>query len=59
VLRWVSYFVPVTYSADALRSVMIRGWGLEQVWPQFAVLLLYLVAAVGLSAFMLHRRRRG
>jgi len=59
VLRWVSYFVPVTYSADALRSVMIRGWGIEHVWPEFTILFIYLVAAVGLSALMLHRRRRG
>jgi len=57
-LRWLSAFSPVTYSTDALRSVMIRGWGLEHVWPEFAALLIFVLLSMGLSIMMLYRRRK-
>jgi ABC-2 type transport system permease protein len=30
--------VPTTYAVEGLRDVMVRGWGLEQVWWAFAAL---------------------
>ncbi|XP_066552785.1 ABC transporter G family member 20 [Amia ocellicauda] len=40
-LRYVSMALPQTYAAEALRSIMYRGWGLTQmiVWRGFAVTL--------------------
>ena len=40
-LRSISYSFPTTLSANALRSIITRGWGLEhqQVWEGFAVVL--------------------
>jgi ABC-2 type transport system permease protein len=32
-LRPVSDFIPLTYAVDACRSIMIRGWGVADVWP--------------------------
>lgn len=36
-LRWVSWLLPTTWAAEAFRSIMIRGWGIAEVWPAFAV----------------------
>ena len=38
-----------TYAVEGLRDVMVRGWGVEQVWWVFAALggfaVLFIVAA--------------
>ncbi|MEW5748362.1 MAG: ABC transporter permease [Candidatus Thermoplasmatota archaeon] len=56
-LRPVSYFVPLTYAVEGCRSVMIRGWGLEEVWPQVAVLVAFALAMLLLSTLSLRKRR--
>ena len=40
-LRSISYSFPTTLTANALRSIITRGWGLEhqQVWDGFAIIL--------------------
>jgi ABC-2 type transport system permease protein len=52
-LQPFSYFLPPTWAIDALRDVFLRGWGMEHVWPNVAVLagfavLFTLIAIVGL-----------
>jgi ABC-2 type transport system permease protein len=56
-LRPVSYFIPLTYAVDCARSVMIRGWGLGEVWFQVLVLILFAAIMLLLSAYSLKRRR--
>jgi ABC-2 type transport system permease protein len=56
VLRPISWFIPLTYAVEACRSVMIRGWGVEQVWPSLTILALFAVAMLLLSAWSLRRR---
>ncbi|MBM4248221.1 MAG: ABC transporter permease [Euryarchaeota archaeon] len=55
-LQPVSYCVPLRYGIDAMRSVMLRGWGLEHIWPQ--VLVLVLMACLTLGGAVLQLRRR-
>ncbi len=38
-LRPFSYLLPPTWAIQALRDVLLRGWGLDHVWPQILVLL--------------------
>ena len=38
-LRWLSWCFPTTWTASALRSVMIRGWGILDFTVSFALLL--------------------
>lgn len=49
-LRPFSYLIPVTYGVDSLRSVLIRGWGIFEIWPQLLALvsfaLVFLLGAV-------------
>jgi ABC-2 type transport system permease protein len=57
-LRPFSYLLPPTWGIDGLRDVMLRGWGLEHVWPHVAVLTAFagiftVMAVAGL------RRARG
>ena len=56
ILRPVSDFIPLTYAVDACRSVMIRGWGVGEVWPQLVVLAGFAAATLMLSAYSLKKR---
>lgn len=56
-LRPVSYGIPLTYAVDALRSVMIRGWGADHVWVQLVFLVMFAGVMLSLSALLLKRRR--
>ncbi len=56
-LRPVSYFVPLTYAVEGCRSVMVRGWGLGDVWLQLAVLVGFAAVMLLLSALSLKKRR--
>jgi ABC-2 type transport system permease protein len=56
-LRPISSVVPLTYCVDALRSVMIRGWGAGDILFDLGVLLLFAAVMLGLSAYSLRKRR--
>jgi ABC-2 type transport system permease protein len=56
-LRPISSFIPLTYAVDGARSVMIRGWGAEQIWVQIVILALFALAMLFLSTLMLKRRK--
>jgi len=57
ILRPVSYFLPLTYEVEGLRSVMIRGWGVGGVWLEIALLLAFAAVMMFLSAYGLRKRR--
>jgi ABC-2 type transport system permease protein len=53
-LRPFSYALPPTWGIAGLRDVMLRGWGLEHVWPTVAILagfacVFTMLAIVGLK----------
>ena len=50
-LIWVSYALPTTWGANAMRSVMVRGWSLdiEGVWSGYLAVLGWLVFFVFLA----------
>ena len=55
----LSDFIPLTYGVDALRSVMLRGWGLDNpiLLLDLGVLVLFSVVTLGLSIMMLRVRK--
>ncbi len=55
-LRPFSYGLPPTYAAQGLRSIMIRGWGLAEVWPQVLALVVFLGLFLVLATLSLRRR---
>jgi ABC-2 type transport system permease protein len=55
-LRPISYLLPLTYAVDGVRSVMVRGWGLGEIWPDLLVLVLFAMATLALSIALMRRR---
>ena len=57
-LRPASYFIPPTYAVNAMRSVALRGWGLDQIWPEILALLIFAVVFLTGAIMMLKRSRK-
>lgn len=53
-----SYLVPPTYAADACRAVMLRGWGLEKIWPDLLALVIFAVLFLALAVWTLKRSKK-
>jgi ABC-2 type transport system permease protein len=54
-LQPFSYIMPLTYANWALRDVMLKGFGIGDIWPYLLVLLGAIVALTGLGALALRR----
>jgi len=54
-MAWVSYGLPTTWAAQALRSIMIRGWGIEnqQVWFAIVVILIWGISLIFIASLIL------
>ena len=57
-LRPLSYAVPLTYAADALHSIMLRGWGLGDIGVALDVLALVVYDALTLLGAAVFVRRQ-
>ena len=55
-LQPLSYFIPLRYGIDAERSIMLRGWGLGEIWIQIAILIIFALLTLGGSILLLKRR---
>ncbi len=55
-LRPASYALPPTYAVEALRSIMIRGWGLADIWPHVLALLVFIGLFLVLATLSLRRK---
>jgi ABC-2 type transport system permease protein len=55
-LRPASFVLPPTYAVEALRSVMIRGWGLQEVWPHMLALLVFIGLFLTMASLSLRRK---
>jgi ABC-2 type transport system permease protein len=56
-LRPISYFIPLRYGIDAERAIMIKGWGLGQVWVEIAILVFFAFLTLTGSVLFLKKRR--
>ncbi|MFH1149238.1 MAG: ABC transporter permease [Actinomycetota bacterium] len=56
-LRPLSYLVPPTYTVDAARAVMLKGWGLSEIWIDIAALLAMAAFFLVLAVFSLKTRK--
>ena len=54
-LQPFAYVMPIYYANTALRDVMLKGWGLVEIWPNLAILAGIGVALVILSGLMMRR----
>jgi len=57
-LRPFSYLVPPTYAVEACRAVMLKGWGLDKIWPDLTALVLFAILFLGLAVWSLKRGKK-
>jgi ABC-2 type transport system permease protein len=57
-LRPLSYLIPPFYAVDATRSVMLRGWGIGEIWVDIVALCGFAAAFLTVAILSLKRGRR-
>jgi ABC-2 type transport system permease protein len=55
-LQRVSYLLPTTYAVEAVRSVTLRGWGIDKIYPDVVALLIFAGVFLVLATILLRRR---
>ena len=55
-LKPATYIFPTTYAVEAIRSVLLRGWGLDKILIDVVVLLAFTAAFLTLAMLTLKRR---
>ncbi|VVB61227.1 ABC-2 family transporter protein [uncultured archaeon] len=55
-LQPLSYIIPLRYGIDAERSIMLRGWGIGEIWVDIIVLVLFALLTLSVSVLLLKRR---
>jgi ABC-2 type transport system permease protein len=57
VLKQIAYVLPLTYANFALQDVMLKGFGVMEVWPDLAVLVAFAALMVVGAALSLRQER--
>ncbi len=57
VLKQIAYVLPLTYANFALQGVMLKGFGLADVWPDLAALVAFAALMVVVAALSLRQER--
>ncbi|MDR2967705.1 MAG: ABC transporter permease [Methanobacteriaceae archaeon] len=55
-IRPFSYLIPPTYAVNAARNVFLKGWGLDKIWPDVMILIIF--AAIFLILAVLYLKKR-
>jgi ABC-2 type transport system permease protein len=55
-LQPLSYVIPLRYGIDAERSIMLRGWGVGEIWVDIVILVLFAVLTLSASILLLKRK---
>jgi ABC-2 type transport system permease protein len=56
-LQPLSYIIPLRYGIDAERSIMLRGWGIGEIWIDLLVLIMFAVLTLSASVLLLKRKK--
>ncbi len=56
-IRPVSEVLPLTYAADAMRSILLRGWGPGQVGVDILALVIYAAVTLTAATALVRRQR--
>jgi len=55
-LQPLSYIIPLRYGIDAERAIMLRGWGIGEIWIDILALVLFALLTLSASVLLLKRR---
>jgi ABC-2 type transport system permease protein len=53
--QWIGAALPLTHFLEVLRGILLRGAGIEAVWPQTLILCGFAVGLVGLAVRRFHK----
>jgi len=54
-LQPLAQMMPLTYANQALRDIMLKGWGLSEIWPNLVILLGFIALFIVVGALMTRR----
>ena len=54
-LTAIGVYDALTYANKALRDIMLKGWGLTEIWPNIAILLGFTVLFTIIGVLMTRR----
>jgi ABC-2 type transport system permease protein len=55
-LQFVSYFIPLRYYLVIMRSIILKGVGVEMIWNQLIALAIFAVVIMGAAALRFRKR---
>ena len=56
VLQWISYAIPLRYFLIVVRGIILKGVGVEALWPQVIALSIFAVVIMGSAALRFRKR---
>ena len=56
-LQPLSYIIPLKYGIDAERAIMLKGWGIGEIWLEIVVLIIFAILTLSLSVILLKKRK--
>jgi ABC-2 type transport system permease protein len=56
ILQWISYLMPLRYYLAIIRSLMLKGVGLQSLWPDVIALALFGLALMTTASLRFHKR---
>ena len=54
-LQPLAKMMPLTYANQALRDIMLKGWGLSEIWPNLVILLAFIALFIVVGSLMTRR----
>jgi len=54
--QWYTYLFPARYFMEISRGISLKGVGLERLWPEAVILLVYAATLLALASLRFHRK---
>ncbi len=54
-MRWIAYMVPLTYANDAMRTIMIKGQGLDYIAHDLIILIFFGIFYFAMGVYLFRR----
>ncbi len=58
-VSWIGVIDPLNYAADAMKDIMIRGYGFSEIYPNLIVLIAFSLLFMSLNILALRKYRKG
>jgi ABC-2 type transport system permease protein len=55
-LQGISYIIPLRYFLIIVRGIILKGVGLEALWPEVAALSIFAILVMGVAAVRFRKR---